>query len=443
MIREEHVATPRPTTPRDLATVLCVGVSHRTASLALRERIALSPTTIAAILSRISCGGGAEPTRGVSELVILSTCNRLELYAAAGDGGERTLFDLIASATGIDEAALRAAPYTLTGADAVRHLCRTAAGLDSMVLGETQILGQIGEAYATALSHGAAGHALSTLFRGAARAGRRARAETAINRNPATASSMAVKLVSETVPDLATARVLVVGSGEMAELTLSALHYRGVRDVCVVNRTRDHAERLSERFAMRSMPFECLHSALAASDVVITSTSALHHIITREMVEAALVARPDRPMILVDIAVPRDVDPGVASLPGVQYVDLDDLQHHVKHSLAEREREVPRAAEIADEEATICIDALQQLEVEPVIADLRSRTDAIRRETLTRARRHLGNLSEADLARVEAFSESLINRLFHEPLTRLRTEARNGRGAGYAMAVRDLFGLTE
>jgi glutamyl-tRNA reductase len=148
-------------------------------------------------------------------------------------------------------------------------------------------------------------------------------------------------------------------------------------------------------------------------------------------------------MILVDIAVPRDVDPGVASLPGVQYVDLDDLQHHVKHSLAERERELPRAAEIADEEATICIDALQQLEVEPVIADLRSRTDAIRRETLTRARRHLGNLSEADLARVEAFSESLINRLFHEPLTRLRTEARNGRGAGYAMAVRDLFGLTE
>jgi glutamyl-tRNA reductase len=437
---ENELESPRSSLETDLDAVLCVGISHRTAPLALRERLALTPTTIAAILSRFGCGQGERPT-GVSELVILSTCNRLELYAAAGDGGAQSLFDIVAETTGVDAAELGAAVYTLTGADAVRHLCRTAAGLDSMILGEPQILGQIGQAYSTALSQRAAGHMLSTLFRGAMRAGRRARVETAINRNPATVSSVAVKLVSETVPDLRTARVLVVGAGEVAELTLAALHHRGARDVCVVSRTREHAERLSARFATRSVAFDLLHIALASADVVITSTSAPHHVITRRMLADAMSARAHRPMILVDIAVPRDVDPTVADLPGVRCVDLDDLQRHVSDNLLERELEVPRAESILEEEAAECIRALQQLGVQPLIADLRAHTESVRRDALARASRHFAHLSDADRAKVDAFSESLINRLLHEPMVRLRAEARKGQAAGYALAVRELFGL--
>jgi glutamyl-tRNA reductase len=428
---EDAVAGARsdlsPADVPDVEAVLCVGISHRTAPLALRERLALTPATVAAILSRFSCGRNERPT-DVSELVILSTCNRLELYAAAGDRGEQTLLEVIAESTGVGSTELLPAVYTLGGAEAVRHLCRTAAGLESMVLGESQILGQIGGAYSAALSQGAAGHTLSTLFRGALRAGRRARAETSINRNPATVSSVAVKLVSETVRDLGAAQVLLVGAGEVAELALSALHLRGARDVCVVSRTREHAERLSGRFAVRSVAFEHLSEALEWADVVITSTAAPHHVITRDMVADALAARPDRPMIVVDIAVPRDVDPGVATLTGVRYVDLDDLQRHVNDTLIERTSDV-------------CIAALRQLGVQPLIADLRAHTDAVRRETLARARRHFAHLSDEDRGRIEAFSESLINRLFHAPMTRLRAEGRKGQGAGYAMALRDLFEL--
>ena len=422
--------------------VLCLGVSYRTASIALRERLALSPPVIAATLSRFSCGRSERPV-GVSELVVLSTCNRLELYAAAGDGGVDSLIAVMAESTGVDAEELRPAVYTLTGGEAARHLCRTAAGLESMILGEPQILGQVAEAFSMALAQGAAGHMLSTLFRGALRAGRRARAETGINRNPATVSSAAVKLVSETIPDLDHAQVLVVGAGEMAELTLSALHHRGAREVCVVNRTREHAEQLSARFVARSLGFERLHVALESADVVIASTAAPHHVITRAMLANAMSTRPDRPMILVDIAVPRNVDPAVSSIPGVRCVDLDDLHAHVSKTLVERTLEIPRANAILEEEIEACIAALRHLDVQPLIADLRAHTDAVRRETLLRARRHFAHLSAEDQARLEAFSESLINRLFHEPMVRLRAEARNGQGAGYAVALRELFGLAQ
>lgn len=435
-LRERQAPAGAPT------GVLCLGVSYRTASLTLRERLALAPPVIAATLSRFSCGRSERPA-GVSELVILSTCNRLELYAAAGDGGDDSLLAVMAESTGVDADELRPAVYTLTGADAARHLCRTAAGLESMILGEPQILGQVAEAFSMALAQGAAGHMLSTLFRGALRAGRRARAETAINRNPATVSSVAVKLVNETIPDLRTAQVLVVGAGEMAELTLAALHHRGARDVCVVNRTREHAEQLSARFVARSLGFERLHVALESADVVITSTAAPHHVITHAMVATAMDGRQDRPMILVDIAVPRNVDPAVSAIPGVRCVDLDDLHAHVSQTLVGRTLEIPRANAILEEEIEACIAALRHLDVQPLIADLRAHTDAVRRETLQRAHRHFAHLSAEDQARVEAFSESLINRLFHEPMVRLRAEARNGQGAGYAVALRELFGLAK
>ena len=296
--------------------VICVGASYRTASIALRERLSIATEVASATLARLGCGRDGRPA-GVSELVILSTCNRVELYAAGGAGASRALLELLSEGTGVGQEELHSAVYELVGDDAVRHLCRTAAGLESMVIGEPQILGQVSEAYALALAHGAAGHAMGALFRGAIRAGRRARSETAINRNPATVSSVAVKLVSDTLGDLAGTSVVVLGAGEMAELALAALHYQGVADVCVVSRTREHAERLSSRFGGRTEPFERLQTALDQADVVITSTSAPHHVITRQMIGSAMARRPARPLAIVDIAVPCDVEPGVERIDGV------------------------------------------------------------------------------------------------------------------------------
>ncbi len=433
------VPTERPYAAADSGLV-CVGVSHRTAPVALRERLAIPESAVSALLSRFGCGENARPS-GVSELVILSTCNRLEAYATGGRKAASAVLTLLEETTGVPAAELEPVVYTLTGADAVRHLARTAAGLESMVIGEPQILGQVSEAFASAAATGAAGHVMSTLFRGAIRAGRRARSETAISRNPITVSSVAVRLAESAIPDLRQASVVVVGAGEMAELAVSALHYRGVNDISVVSRTRERADRLAEHVGGRPVSLERLQDVLCWADVVISSTSAPHHVITRSMVSSAMACRPDRPMLLIDIAVPRDADPAAATVPGVTYADLDAIQQHVQAGLDERASEVPAADAVVEQETAECLAALQQLEVQPLIADLRAHTDAVRRTTLDGARRHFAHLSESDRAHIEAFSESLVNRLFHQPTQRLRQEARNGQVAGYAMAVRHLFGL--
>ena len=437
---EHPRANPRAHAPD--GGLICVGVSYRTASLSLRERLAVSPDAVAAALARFGCGRDERPS-AISELVVLSTCNRIELYAAGGNGADQALVELIEESTSVPGAELMPALYTLTGDAAVRHLCRTAAGLESMVIGEPQILGQVSEAFAAAAAQGAAGHMMSTLFRGAIRAGRRARSETAINRNPTTVSSVAVKLASTALKDLGSASVVVVGAGEMAELAVSALHYRGVNDICVVSRTREHADRLSARVGGRPLALERLQDALEDADVVITSTSAPHHVITRDMVSTAMSCRPDRPLLIIDIAVPRDVDPAVATVPNVSYSDLDVLEQRINDGLHEREAEIPRVEAVVEEETGECIAALRQLDVQPLIADLRGHTDQVRQATLDQARRHFAHLSDADRAHIEAFSESLVNRLFHQPMQRLRQEARNGQVAGYAMALRHLFGLRQ
>jgi glutamyl-tRNA reductase len=237
--------------------------------------------------------------------------------------------------------------------------------------------------------------------------------------------------------------VVVVGAGEMAELAVSALHYRGVNDISVVSRTREHADRLSARVGGRPVPLEQLQNALDGADVVITSTSAPHHVITRDMVWNSMQLRPDRQMLIIDIAVPRDVDPAVETVPNVCYADLDVLERRIEAGLHERETEIPRVEAVVDDETAQCIAALRQLDVQPLIADLRGHTDAVRRATLDHARRQFAHLSDEDRQHIEAFSESLVNRLFHQPMQRLRQEARNGQVAGYAMALRHLFGLEQ
>jgi len=422
------------------STIRCMGVSHRTAPMALRERLALGPAAVTSVLARFGCGCDEQPSP-VSEIVVLSTCNRLELYASGGPGAEELLLAVIEEQTGVPRAEIEPCVYRLAGADAVQHLCRTAAGLDSMVIGEAQILGQISNAFSAAVAQRAAGHALSTLFRGAIRAGRRARAETGINRNPATVSSIAVKLVSETVAELAAASIVVLGAGEMAELAVAAMHQRGAARICVLSRTAQHAATLAERFAARVAPLDRLQLELRGADVLITSTSAPHHVVSREMIEAAMAYRDGRPMAIVDIAVPRDVEPSVRQIGGVRYWDLDDLKHEVDGTLAERAAEMPRVEEVVSEEAARTLADLYQLDVQPLISELRARAEAIRVAAVERAMRDRHASSAAEREALDALSQALVNKLLHQPMVRLREEAKRGQAAGYAIAVRHLFGL--
>jgi glutamyl-tRNA reductase len=392
----------------------------------------------------------------VSELVILSTCNRLELYAAmAASGGHgagplpaeapdawfEPLLAFVAETRGLDLAGLYDRFYRLAGPTAVEHLGRVAAGLDSMILGEPQVLGQVADAYALARAQGAAGPVLSALFQAAIRAGKRARTETGISRNPATLSSVAVKLAERVVGPLSERQVLVVGAGEMAELAVEALRARGAGQLTVVNRTHARAAALAERWGAAALTFERLTEAVAAADIVLTSTDAPHFIITAEVARLALAARPARPLLFIDIAVPRDVDPAVRDLPNTHYYDIDALEHSLNGSVAQRQQEVPRVAAIVAAEMQAFAEWLRRLEVAPVIADLRAKAEAIRRAELDKTLRRLPHLGPEERQHIETLSEALVNKLLHDPTLRLKAGAGTSQAEHYAAALRELFVL--
>lgn len=420
--------------------IFCVGLSHHTAPVELRERLSYPPAALKAALARFGCDHNSRPA-GLRELVILSTCNRLELYAVAPTENYSALLDFISETRQVNIADFEPCLYRYAQAEAVEHLARVAAGLDSMILGEPQILGQITKALEEALGHDAAGPILSEFFRAVIHTGKRARTETAIGHNPATISSVAVKLAETAIGDLAQARVLVVGAGEMAELAVKALRARGVTSLVVVNRTRERARRLAEQWGGQALTFEQLSQAMMAADIVVTSTGAPHTLITLDLVRSVMQQRADRPLVLVDIAVPRDVDPDVRGIANVYCYDIDDLQSHLTDTVAEREREIPHVEAIIAEEVNTFIQWLQSLQIKPVITDLRAKADAIRRVELDKALRRLPNLDENERQSVEFLSESLVSKLLHDLTLRLKAEAGNGHAAEYATAVRHLFAL--
>lgn len=422
--------------------LICVGLSHHTAPVELRERLAYSTGSLKATLARLGCGREASDAN-LRELAILSTCNRLELYGIVHGDGAAAMLDLVADTTSTARAEFEPFTYRHVGAEAVRHLCQVAAGLDSLVLGEPQILGQVVEAYEAARSQGAAGPILSALFRTAIHAGKRARSETGISRNPATISSVAVSLMASVVDDLAAARVLIVGAGEMAMLAAEALRARGTRSLTVVNRTHERAAQFARLWAARTMTFEQLEAGLAEADIVITSTAAPHVLVGTALVSCVMQARPTRPLLFVDIAVPRNVDPGVADVTGVHYYDIDDLQARLNGSLAGRHRERPLVEAIIETEVQEFVDWQKRLDIAPLLADLRSKAEAIRRAEVEKTMRHLPRLDDAERQRVEALTEALVNKLLHDPTERLKAVAGNGHAAEYAGALRDLFALND
>lgn len=423
--------------------VLLVGLSHKTAPVEIRERLDFGSTTLRSLLTHFDTTHTEAHLEAVREGVILSTCNRLEVYALVRDSAvaSRAIIELLSRSCDNDPEVFSKYLYFYHDEKAIRHLFRVASGLDSMVLGEPQILGQITEAYEAALSQGAAGTVLSALFRAAIHAGKRVRTETRIGVNPASISSVAAGLAQHLLGDLSERKVLLIGAGEMGAIAVRALIKRGVSDVIVINRTLENAVQLAQEWGGRAVSFQQLSEALAGADIVITCTGAPHSILNRKLIEPAMAARPTRPLFIIDIAVPRDVDPNVTELSQVHLHDIDDLQGQADDNVRERESEIPQVEVIVDQEVLQFLEWLASLDVVSTITTLRGQIDQLRRRELERLFNRL-DLDERERELVATMSHRLVNKILHEPTLRLKKEATNGNGAAYVSAVHHLFALS-
>jgi len=422
--------------------ILLIGLNHKTAPIEVRERHAFSPAMLRSVLTHFDTTHQQEYLEDVQEGVILSTCNRLEVYALVRDPqiAKNAIISFLSHICGIAPDTFSDYLYIHHDEEAVRHLMRVASGLDSMVLGEPQILGQITEAYEVALSQQAAGTVLSALFRATIHTGKRARTETAISVNPASIGSVAANLASQLLSDLPQRRVLLIGAGEMGAIAVRALIKRGVSDIVVANRTFENAVQLTQAWGGKAIPFQQLPEAMAGADIIITSTGAPHTILDRELLEPAMANRSERPLLIIDIAVPRDVDPNVLEIPNVHLRNIDDLQSQADRNARERETEIPRVEMIVDEEVRKFLEWYSSLGAVATITDLRRQIEELRQRELTRLFNRVDlDARERDL--VVAMSHRLVNKILHEPTLRLKSEAANGQGAAYLNAVRQLFSL--
>jgi glutamyl-tRNA reductase len=418
--------------------ILCLGLNHTTASVHLRERIAFTEDQVRAALSRVSCG---QIRSAGLEMALISTCNRIEIYAASSRNSFTELEAFLADTRGMTLPELRPHLYRFTDAEAIQHLMEVASGLDSLVLGEPQILGQVTRALELARGVGAAGPLLTRFFHAAIHAGKRVRTETAISRNPASVSSLAAALCERFMHNLTSAQVMILGAGEMAELAVEALRKRGVEHLTVINRTQERAHALADRWKAEAETFENLEAALVRADILIASTGAPHLLIHPPMVAAAMRQRPNRPLILIDIAVPRDIDPDVAQIPGVHLYDIDNLNAHLEQSLAERAAEVPQALVILNEEQARFMDFLETLEMLPLITDIHEQAENIRNAVLEKTLRRLPDLTEAERRQIEAMTQALVKKLLANPTNHLRAEAKSPHAPEIASLTRTLFNV--
>ena len=409
-----------------------VGVSHHRAPVELRERVSVDSMASVALARELATD---------CEAVVLSTCNRTEIYLAAQDCGS---LEARASAALVGLAKERGeelAPvlYRLADESAALHLFRVAAGLDSLVPGEGEILGQVRAAFEA----GATGPLLDKLFRQALHAGRRARVETSIGESPSSVPAAAAALAQQVFGDLAGRSVLLVGAGRMSELTARNLASRGARIGAVANRTLEHGEKLAVHFDARAVGLGDLAEEILAADVVVSSTSAQSFVLTRDELGDAVRGRRGRPLLFVDLAVPRDIDPALASYDGSFVYGIDDLEAVVEASLAGRRAEALRAERIVAVEAERFHSWQASLAVVPAIASLRARAEEIRSTELAKAESRLGQLAEGERRIVEAMTSQIINKLLHLPTVRLKEAATAADGVVYAEVVRHLFGLGE
>lgn len=411
--------------------VIVAGLNHSTAPIHVRERLCWSASRL---------GEGAVRLREVSaarEAVLLSTCNRTEVYFAEGDARAISAVWAVLS----ERLGEPAEPYGYVRRDreAVTHLYRVAAGLDSMIVGEAQIHGQVRDAWER--SRPASGPVLNRLFQTALSVAGRVRSETSVGRGAASVSSAAVQLAKKIFGTLQGRRAMVLGAGDMAELALECLTGEGVRAAIVANRTYERASELASRYGARALHYDECWSCLPDVDVLICSTSAPHAIVRPDQVERAIQARGDRPLCILDIALPRDVEADVGKLRNVFLYDLDDLRTVVSTNLERRRAEVPTAEQLIAAEAEVYWQWLAALAAVPVLTSFRGRLEGLRARELEQALRRLDHLPPEDRAAIEHFSRALMNKFLHEPSVRLRAAAANGQGLAIVDALRYLFAL--
>jgi glutamyl-tRNA reductase len=416
--------------------LLCLGISFRATGVALRERAALSAQQAVRFTTTLC----EDPD--VREAVAISTCNRTEIYLVAADpvAAEGAALAQLARHAGIRPTELAELSYSPRNCDAARQLFRVTAGLDSMILGEDEVQGQVKRAYEAALAAGSTGPLTNRLFTAALHTGKRVRNETALADSHVSLSSVAVELAESLLGELAGRHVVIIGAGEMSELTAQALAARGVRTIFVANRHADRAHSIAERFGGAVVGLEHLPDQLAAADIVLASTASPHPIVGYDELEIVMRERAGRPLLLIDIAVPRDIEPACGDLDAVTLRDIDDLQSVVARNLSSRAADVPRAEAVIAEEIERFAAWLGQLDVRPTIAALRERGDQIVAAVLADNAGRWESVSQADLARIEALANAVAGRLLHEPTRRLKAlDPRHGHGS--IELLRELFGL--
>jgi glutamyl-tRNA reductase len=417
--------------------LLLIGISHKTAPVELRERVALPEGRAVSVLRELISADQ------INEAVALSTCNRTELYMVVGDDvdAEATALGVLARQADIRPTELVSHLYALRNGAAARHLFRVTAGLDAMVVGEAEIQGQVKRAYELALVENTTSAFMNRLFREALAAGKRVRTETGIGASEVSLSSVAVQLAQDTLGDLTGRHVVIIGAGETGELTARALVERGVSSVFVANRHYDRAIGLAQRFGGQAVRFETLPAELTRADIVLSSTGSPHSIVERDDLQAVMSARGGRPLLLIDIAVPRDIDPAVQEIEGVHLRNIDDLQRLVESKLSGRDAEARRAEALLEHE----LDRFQRwrgtLEVVPTISALHARGEEIARQVLAENSGRWESLSEADLARLELVTATIVKRLLHQPTLNLKARGGDQRMYAYVQALRELFGL--
>jgi len=412
-----------------------VGVSHRTAPLHVREALAFAQDRLPEVLGRLRSGVG------LAEAMVLSTCNRVEIYGRGSEAAAAALVAFLADHHHRPAGELDPFLYRLEGDQAVRHAFRVAASLDSMVLGEPQILGQVKEAYHVAEKAGALGSVLNALRNRSIAAAKRARTETGIGENAVSVSYVAVELARKIFGELAERNVLLVGAGKMSELAARHLVRSGARATVLGGRTFEKAEQLAAALGGTAAPFESLRAELIKADIVISGTGAPGIVIRAEDVQAASAGRRRRPLFLIDIAVPRDVDPEAARLPGVFLYDLDDLKSVSEANLRERQKEAAAAETLVEREVQAFLDWRRSLDVVPLLVELRRRADEIRRTEIEKARKRLGNLTPEQEQALEAATTAIVNKLLHAPTVHLKEIASNGHAEEHMDVIRKLLGL--
>jgi glutamyl-tRNA reductase len=416
--------------------IVVVGLNHKTAPVAVRERLAFADHELAASLKRF-----ADPM--VEELVLLSTCNRVEFYlhTPQSETGVERCADFMATYHAIPTAEFAPHLYQLHDAEAVRHLFRVAASLDSMVLGEPQILGQVKTAYLTAQSAGRTGVVLNQLFARALNVAKAVRSATGIGDHAVSVSYAAVELAKKIFEQLQDRVAMILGAGETSELAARHLIRQGVTKMFVANRTQARAEKLAQTLQAKAISWETFAEHLVHTDIVVSSTSAPHPIIHKAMVQEVMRARKGRPMFFIDIAVPRDIDPAVNTLDEVFLYDIDDLENVIEANRRERQREALAAEDLIWREVRHFQQWLDTRDAVPTIVALRQRANTVRREELDKALAKLGALTDRDRRTIEALTVGIVNKLLHAPTVNLKRASRDGHLRDYVQLIQHLFEL--